>query len=770
MGLGKTLQTLSFLQHVKEHETAHTGRQPPFLVVCPLSVMGSWMTEADKWAPDLTVLKYYGTSEERQEARAMLASRRPSCSKNRPNGADQGKATTIDVVVTTYETLASDLTWFQRSYVWRGMILDEGHRIKNYLATRSQAIKKVRCEYKLVLTGTPVQNDLLELWSIFHWLFPDVFTKCTAGTFKEAFRLNEGQVDKEFIEYAKRFLDLIMLRRTKETPGIGLDIPSKKEVALTVPLAELQARYYMKVLTGVSDSFPAQGQQDISTDQTKPQATDSKPTIIIRNILMELRKCSIHPYLTDSGFPEVYVPGQHLVTNSGKFAVLQKLVQQFVVIENQKIIIFSGFEQALDLCEDVLDNLDGNPSAFKYVRLDGRTPSAWRNLNVFLFSHDPRYMIFLISIRAGGEGLNLTSASTVIFLDEDWNPSVMRQAEARVHRIGQTKPVQIFKLYSQGTIEEQMRRRSEKKSYLGSKVIDSVQALGGDIFDILGTDMMSADSMNVQAISSFINRNSSSSLSSIDVDFANWDYETVIERCSLRPGEHEFSSKADEESWLHRSERIQTDIFNGERVDTRRRKFRGEDLKVECLSPESRRVGKNRTLVIDGYYVNKASLECRPGEAVSPMFKGCEPMKKTEEKTDKLMHEEMCFVCHKSHRLEQCKICPRSFHTRCMRNYETDLWGHHTCSSHSCSQCERKAAQAGGLIFACAACPDAFCEQCLDWSAVVFLGENTPYSMLNYHPSNSFYVVCRQCQVKRSRKRHAAEDKQGIERATRPRL
>lgn len=145
-----------------------------------------------------------------------------------------------------------------------------------------------------------------------------------------------------------------------------------------------------------------------------------------------------------------------MIINSGKFRVLEKIIQKFVIEEGKKMIIFSNFDSIIILCDELLGTFNSRDSKFEHVRLDGRTSSAWRRPLVRLFTNDPRYMIFLISIRAGGEGLNLTSSSDVVFLGEDWNLQVMRQAEARVHRIGQKPPVSIFKLYSRETIEEQM--------------------------------------------------------------------------------------------------------------------------------------------------------------------------------------------------------------------------------------------------------------------------------------------------------------------------
>ncbi|KAL1987084.1 hypothetical protein VTN96DRAFT_4958 [Rasamsonia emersonii] len=205
MGLGKTLQILSLFQYANENE--QTSRTP-FLVVCPLTVLRSWGHEARKWT-DLNVVEYYGSAEHRNRVRMMMKARHKS-------------SRSIDVLITTYDTLNKDIGWLSRACVWNCIVLDEGHRIKNSGTRNAWSVHKLRSDHKIVLTGTPIQNDLHELWSIFHWLYPEVFIPSTSELFKDAFSLSEGMVDSDFLLHVRKFLKVIMLRRLKDSHQSGL--------------------------------------------------------------------------------------------------------------------------------------------------------------------------------------------------------------------------------------------------------------------------------------------------------------------------------------------------------------------------------------------------------------------------------------------------------------------------------------------------------------------------------------------------------------------
>ena len=273
MGLGKTLQTLSLIQYLKEtKKTTTSGQLRPCLVVCPLSVLNSWMAEARKWTPDLKVLRFHGPIHERNRlkqvaigeidfygnktkaARKKQNDRRTAIGQPIINLDSEDELATcdergVDLIVTTYEVFLAEQNWFKRAFVWNYVILDEGHKIKNDLSLISKGLQGLGAEYRLILTGTPLQNNLLELWALLHWLYPEVFTERTQDLFKESFNLNKGQVSTKVMDDARRLLEVIMLRRMKNSQGVDLDLPPKTDVLLYVPLTPMQRFWYMRLLT-----------------------------------------------------------------------------------------------------------------------------------------------------------------------------------------------------------------------------------------------------------------------------------------------------------------------------------------------------------------------------------------------------------------------------------------------------------------------------------------------------------------------------------------
>lgn len=260
MGLGKTLQTLSLIQYLKENRKL-SGRSEnrPCLVVCPLSVLSSWMSEARRWTPDLKVLRFHGPMRERdrlkriatgeedmygnmtQKAYAKLNNRRTAKGKEIIDLEDDELALdnrSVDVIVTTYEGFAAEQGWFKKAFVWQYVILDEGHKIKNELSQISKSLQGLGAEYRLILTGTPLQNNMSELWALLHWLYPEVFIARTSELFKNSFDLSKGKVNTAFLDHARRLLELIMLRRMKNSTGVNLNLPPKTDILLYVHLRQ----------------------------------------------------------------------------------------------------------------------------------------------------------------------------------------------------------------------------------------------------------------------------------------------------------------------------------------------------------------------------------------------------------------------------------------------------------------------------------------------------------------------------------------------------
>lgn len=442
--------------------------------------------------------------------------------------------------------------------------------------------------------------------------------------------------------------------------------------------------------------------------------------------------------------PEEYETERHLVETSGKFIILEKMIHQFVVVEQKKIIIFSGFDQALNLCEDFLSM--EKFQAFKHVRLDGSTSAPWRNLSVFLFQNDPRYKVFLLSTRAGGEGLNLISASTVIFLDDDWNPQVMRQAESRVHRIGQTQPVNIFRLHSMGTVEDQIRRRLSKKAYLADKVIED---LGNDIYHPIDLDETDEHEITLMPNSAIVPRAFGAT------DLVNLDLDSIMDSCALDEVNVQEMSFSEKKAWLERAETVKTNLFNGEKVDTSSKRFSVYEDTILEVSRASRRVGKSRVVMVGEWEVSKESIVSATSPTKVALPKAGTKVNKENETVS--IHplifaspncSQVCFICRRRNPTS-CETCTRSFHERCLDRI--DNLDYHpkgkimVCPHHYCCDCGKTATEAGRLLFGCLKCPRAYCENCLDWTSTKFIGENPDGDSRGYSPRNAFFIKCGAC-------------------------
>jgi len=378
------------------------------------------------------------------------------------------------LIVTTYEGFLAEQGWFKKAFVWSYVVLDEGHKIKNDLSLISKALQGLGAEYRLILTGTPLQNNLQELWALLHWLYPEVFTEKTADLFRNSFNLTKGQVSTKVMDDSRRLLEVIMLRRMKNSAGVNLNLPPKTEVLLYVPLTPMQRFWYMRLLTRADqglleelfqgaekkeafalekEALEADQEASILKDKSiedlealdttalgadaaadweeskeimrqaleKEQQDEKKSSAWkkLMNLLMQLRKCCNHPYILPHAEPDPYYLGDHVIHASAKFIVLDKIINELVVKQKKKVLIFSGFTRMLDCCEDFLALRGGNGEEFKYVRLDGSTSRARRNLGIRMFnSEETSYRIMLISTRAGGLGINLATASDVIMLDQ----------------------------------------------------------------------------------------------------------------------------------------------------------------------------------------------------------------------------------------------------------------------------------------------------------------------------------------------------------------
>ncbi|GLT41997.1 hypothetical protein SLA2020_160210 [Shorea laevis] len=424
MGLGKTLQTISLLGYLHEYR----GITGPHMVVAPKSTLGNWMNEIRRFCPVLRAVKFLGNPEERRYIREELL-----------------VAGKFDVCVTSFEMAIKEKSALRR-FSWRYIIIDEAHRIKNENSLLSKTMRLYNTNYRLLITGTPLQNNLHELWSLLNFLLPEIFS--SAETFDEWFQISGENDQQEVVQQLHKVLRPFLLRRLKSDVEKGL--PPKKETILKVGMSQMQKQYYRALLQKDLEVVNAGGERKR-----------------LLNIAMQLRKCCNHPYLFQGAEPgPPYTTGEHLITNAGKMVLLDKLLPKLKE-RDSRVLIFSQMTRLLDILEDYLMFC-----GYQYCRIDGNTGGEDRDASIEAFNKPgSEKFVFLLSTRAGGLGINLATADVVILYDSDWNPQVDLQAQDRAHRIGQKKEVQVFRFCTEYTIEEKVIERAYKKLALDALVI-----------------------------------------------------------------------------------------------------------------------------------------------------------------------------------------------------------------------------------------------------------------------------------------------------------
>ena len=439
MGLGKTIQSISFLAYLKQFQK----KNGYFLIIVPKSTMPNWSREIKLWCPKINAIVLNPVKEEREETLKKITEHK------------------FEAVITSYEGVNICINKL-RKIKWEVLIIDEAHRIKNENALLSKNVRLLQSKFRLLVTGTPLQNNLHELWSLLNFLLPDIFS--SSSDFDEWFNMggekdnnnknsktNEEEAEDrnaEIVQQLHKILKPFLLRRTKSE--VEKTLPPKKEIHIKVGLTELQKDIYKNLLT------------------RSLLQTESKT--IYKNIIMQLRKACNHPYLFE-GIEKPNPPPNHLVIYSSKMRILDKLCTK--LFGKSQILIFSQMTKMLDILEDYC-----NERRYEYCRIDGDTSLEARERMITEFTQkNSSKFLFLLSTRAGGLGLNLMTSDTVILYDSDWNPQMDLQAMDRVHRIGQTKPVLIYRLLCENTIEEKILERQAMRLKLDSLVIQQGRVL-----------------------------------------------------------------------------------------------------------------------------------------------------------------------------------------------------------------------------------------------------------------------------------------------------
>lgn len=438
MGLGKTVQTISFLAWLM-YARSIAG---PFLVVVPLSTIAAWVREFARWVPEMNVVCYTGDAKSREVIRTYELF------------SSEKKVEKFHVLLTTPELVMQDED-FLTDIRWAMIAVDEAHRLKNETSSLHKTLSSFRSANRLLITGTPLQNSVRELWALLHFLNPEVFHDPEA--FESQFSFSALR-DPERVSSLHKTLRPYIIRRQKG--DVEKSLPKKSYSVLRVKMTLAQQQYYRWLLT-----------RNFAQLNSSAKARGMGPAQNVRNLLMELKKCCNHPFLFPNYEDTSTTTTVHdLVKPSGKMILLDKLLLRLRE-KGHRVLIFSQMVRMLDILQDYC-----RMRQFPCQRLDGSVENEVRQRAVDHFNApDSTDFIFLLSTRAGGLGINLATADTVIIFDSDWNPQNDLQAESRAHRIGQKRDVKVFRLLTAETVEEDILERAKRKRVLEHVVIHGVE-------------------------------------------------------------------------------------------------------------------------------------------------------------------------------------------------------------------------------------------------------------------------------------------------------
>ncbi|XP_048238060.1 lymphocyte-specific helicase-like [Haliotis rufescens] len=637
MGLGKTVQCIALLAHL-----VAMGVSGPFLVVGPLSTVPNWYSEFKRFTPKVPVILYHGTKDERRTLR----------NKMRVKHKIKTNVEVQPVIITSYEIAMNDRTFMQH-FDWKYLIVDEGHRLKNSHCRLIRELRLYKTTHRLLLTGTPLQNNLAELWSLLNFLLPEIFDDL--GSFEAWFDVAgiEGDAADErivaeeqkgnIISMLHQILTPFMLRRLKS--DVELLIPPKREVMVIAPLTTMQKDYYSsivdktimdKIQMKYEDAAPvetdARGRpkrrstknkinynmmvedpkdegpkknkkaayeedleswvhtvidaQEERSAANKKKVKEKKAEINIKmqNSMMQLRKCCSHPYLLEHPIDAAsghLIADETLVKNSGKMLMLDRLLPE-LKRRGHKVLIFSQMTRMLNILESYCEIRN-----YEYCRLDGSRSVEDRGEQIKTFNEDPNVFLFLVSTRAGGLGINLTAADTVIIYDSDWNPQCDLQAQDRCHRIGQTRPVLVYRFVTANTIDQRIVERAAAKRKLEKLIIHKGKFKTG----------MNEFSTSLKPISA----------PELLELLRSRDHEAIVQG-----SEKNVISNKDLENLLDRSDLVRKfEVMKGKSADQKKRKSKAKDPVMESKTFKVLETD-------DGYYTKQVEeTSSQPTEAQS---------------------------------------------------------------------------------------------------------------------------------------------------------
>ncbi|XP_064998963.1 ATP-dependent DNA helicase DDM1-like [Musa acuminata AAA Group] len=448
MGLGKTIQTIGFLAHLKGK-----GLDGPYMVIAPLSTLSNWVNEVSRFVPSMTAIIYHGSKKERLDIRR----------KHMPKEIGPK----FPLIITSYEVAMNDAK-FLAQYKWKYVVVDEGHRLKNSKCILLRELRRLPIENKLLLTGTPLQNNLAELWSLLNFILPDIFASNEefeswfdfSGRANSESQLEENE-EKRRVQVVTKLHSILrpfLLRRMKE--NVERMLPRKKEIILYANMTDHQKHIQDHL---VDKTFGNQLEKE-ADNVTWMSGMKGK----LNNLIIQLRKNCNHPDLFESAIngSYFYPPIEQLIGQCGKFQLLDRLLG-LLLAQKHKVLIFSQWTKVLDIIDYYLSE-----KGLEVCRIDGRVKLDERKRQIEAFNDlNSNVSIFLLSTRAGGLGINLTAADTCILYDSDWNPQMDLQAMDRCHRIGQTQPVHVYRLATSHSVEGRIIKRAFGKLKLEHVVI-----------------------------------------------------------------------------------------------------------------------------------------------------------------------------------------------------------------------------------------------------------------------------------------------------------
>lgn len=761
MGLGKTAQVSSFL-HVLWRLHSIPG---PHLIICPLSTITNWVRELNRWAPALKVMKYHGNRKDRSRQKY-------SCD---PSSDYSTHRHHFGVVVTTPAIFNQDKGFFLHR-TWVVVAVDEAHVLKNSNSRITSLSRKLTACFRLAVTGTPIQNNIQEVFSILGFLFPSITVM--EGNF-------EDDDPATAVTACTKILSHLMLRRTKSQLLLGLPPRIDHPVTMLEPtfvqqeLLRLMCRGALEDrdaflqghlthqrmvcshplslrLTAKTSSTThfehhlslhnGSGAFSFNENLTAPTESESKGN--------HSSSSSIIQRLTSAG---ISLQEQSIIHCSAKMRYLDSVLPRLQK-DGHRCLIFTNFTSVLDLLEGFCV-LRG----YSYERLDGSCSRVERELSLLRFNNvSSSCFLFLITTSAGGVGITLTGADTVILLDANFNPQLDRQAADRAHRIGQTREVHVYRLCLSNTLEEYIHEVSEYKASLGDMIV--VHASGGTIGRVTGTDTCDASkattttvnststsstASNLDPDSTTVSRSSSSPTTSSATSFpssgsVNFNLSGVEIRRFLESHQQRSRKRFEECAAAHLSALPSSSgssaIWKAERnseeekvlADTRSRPLLiGEnddsDARPFCDAVLTESDEENTAFTMDRALIEELlSLERESDKDVGMHFGGSRRQADdggtSVSRLSPRVQANICFVCdermHKMEPLYHCTICPKAYHAECVGERKP-LPGHGlpqrhwTCPRHRCFTCDKAAASSDGAIFMCYSCPRAYCFDCL---------------------------------------------------------